>query len=98
MPSKLYDQAIQQLSNAGAGLRCNDLIQVLQSLGFTVDSRNSGGHKTYVSKALSDVSPFKTGNFNGGHGSNAEVKPFYVKNVLKLLRLYETELRELNKD
>ncbi len=38
------------------------------------------------------VTSFTSGGYTCGHGRNPEIKPVYVKKIVRLLRQYETEL------
>lgn len=89
------DQAIQELQAAGASLRCSKLKRTLESLGFEVRDGKKAGHKIVYHSGLT--------NFNGsaytcGHGRNPEVKPNYVRSMLKIIRNHEDALRQLLKE
>ena len=62
---------------------------MLASLGFGVRDGKKQGHKVFVHHG---VSSFTSGAYTCGHGRNPEIKPVYIKKVVKLLRQYESEL------
>ena len=62
---------------------------MLASLGFGVRDGKKQGHKIFVHHG---VSSFTSGAYTCGHGRNPEIKPVYIKKVVKLLRQYESEL------
>lgn len=95
MAGSSVEEAIQRLRSAGASMRASDLRALLLGLGFQVDDRNNGGHKTFVHPQLSQVSDFKTGNYNAGHGRDSEVLRVYLRNVLRVLELYRSDLEKI---
>ena len=84
-----YDAVLSRLRTAGAAIRCRELAAELRMLGFEVRDGKKSGHKVFVHHG---VPAFTTGNYTCGHGRNPEIKPAYVKKVLRLLKQYETEL------
>ena len=84
-----YKAALSRLRAAGATIRCRDLAAELQSLGFEVRDGRKPGHKVFVHHGVPN---FSAGSYTCGHGRNPEIKPVYVKKVLKLLKQYESEL------
>lgn len=88
--------AMRALENAGASMRCADLKRVLESIGFEVKDRKKPGHKVVYHAALSKMSEYSTTSYTCGHGKNPEVKPAYLKKLLRVIRRYEAELKELN--
>lgn len=89
MSARQLEQAIQQLTGAGASVRCRELAGLLEGLGFTVRDGKRGGHKVFVHAGLAD---FKSGGYNCDHGRDPEIKRPYIKKVLQILRHYEAEL------
>ena len=55
----------------------------------TVETSKQGGHKIYVHDGLPE---FKSASYNCGHGRNPEIKPAYIRNVLRILRQHEAEI------
>jgi len=84
-----FDGVVNRLRAAGATVRCRDLAEALESLGFEIRSGRKQGHKVFVHHGIPS---FTTGAYTCGHGRNPEIKPVYVKKVVSLLRQYETEL------
>jgi hypothetical protein len=80
---------LDDLEAAGANLRCNDLIGKLRLLGFEVRDGKKQGHKVFTHPGMPT---FTSRPFTCGHGRNPEIRPVYVRKVLKVLRDYETEL------
>jgi hypothetical protein len=94
MPESSYDAVLQELDQAskGTNLRCGDLINMLERLGFVVTRGHSGNHYTFYHPQIQE---FTGGNFNGGSGRNGQLLPVYVRSVRKVLRAWEDELRNL---
>jgi len=72
-------------------MRCSELCELLEALGFDVRAGKKSGHKIVTHRALDDFYSF---SFDCGHGRNPEVKPVYVRSALKLLRHYERPLKQ----
>ena len=85
----LFDGVVDRLRSAGASIRCQELAKMLASLRFEVRDGKKQGHKVFVHHG---VSSFTSGGYTCGHGRNPEIKPVYIKKVVKLLKQYETEL------
>lgn len=85
-----YDEIRNQLSSSGANLRCNDLQSLLEAAGFNV-RRGNGNHYVFTHDGIDG---FTSGSFNGGHGSNPQIKRPYVKKILKIFTDYEDGLRK----
>jgi hypothetical protein len=86
---ELFDEAVDRLRSASAAIRCQELADMLESLGFEVRDGKKQGHKVFVHHG---VTLFTSGGYTCGHGRNPEIKPVYVKKIVRLLRQYETEL------
>lgn len=86
---ELFDRVLDRLRSASAAIRCQELADVLESLGFEVRDGKKQGHKVFVHHG---VTSFTSGGYTCGHGRNPEIKPVYIKKVVKLLKQYETEL------
>lgn len=84
------DQAREQLKASKKTIRCHELEQLLESLGFEVRDGNGGGHKVFTHPNLTT---FHSGGFNCGHGKNPEIKPAYITRVLRVLAEHEDDLR-----
>lgn len=95
MPEYSYDAVLQELDHAaggGSNLRCKELIKMLEGLGFAVTRGKSGNHHTFSHPRIPG---FTGGNFNGGSGKNAQLLRPYVRNVRRVLKAWEDELRNL---
>lgn len=92
MSDSLYDAVCTELDQRVASMRCADLKKLLESLGFNVRDGRRGGHKICTHPALSSVSPFTTFSFDGGRNP---ILSSYVREVLKTLRIYESEIRQI---
>lgn len=86
---ELFDMVVERLRSAGAAIRCQELADMLACLGFEVRDGKKQGHKVFVHHG---VTSFTSGGYTCGHGRNPEIKPAYIKKVVKLLKQYETEL------
>jgi hypothetical protein len=83
------DEIIANLLQRKRSLRRSELEDALRSLGFSVRAGSSGGHRVFTHPKLS---AFYGSRFNGGHGQDAEILPVYVGQVIKVLRMYKSEL------
>ena len=90
-PENTYNKIVRELEAAGANLRCKDLVRALRSLGFDVRDGRKQGHKVITHPGIAD---FSADGFTCGHGTNPEIKPVYVKKMVKLMRSYEPDLTE----
>ncbi|NCC34811.1 MAG: type II toxin-antitoxin system HicA family toxin [Chloroflexia bacterium] len=95
MPSDRLTQAIQQLSDAEASLRCDEMRQLLTSLRFVVRDGKKPGHKIVTHPQLAG---FFSTSYTCGHGSNPETKPCYIKTIRKVLLRHEQALRNLEEE
>ncbi len=84
-----FDTVVGRLRSAGATIRCQELAKSLVLLGFEVRDGKKSGHKVFVHHGIAS---FTSGGYTCGHGHNPEIKPGYIKQVIKLLSQYETEL------
>jgi hypothetical protein len=87
-----YDHVRKEIEEAGASMRCNELISLLESLGFTVEGK--AGHKKFKHASLP---LFYGSNFNCGHGTNPQIKRCYIKSIGKTLDEFEDEIKEYMK-
>jgi len=72
-----------------AAMRCNDMIVMLERLGFTIRDGKKEGHKIVLHSGILN---FHATSFTCGHGRNPEIKSAYITNLLKVLRRYEAEI------
>lgn len=86
-----YKEVVNILSEARKSMRCTELTKQLVRLGFEVRDGGRGGHKLYFHDGLPE---FYSASFNCGHGKNPEIKPAYIRKVLKVLEQYKQELIE----
>ncbi len=84
-----FDTVVARLRSAGTTIRCEELAKLLRLLGFEVRDGKKAGHKVFVHHGIAS---FTSGGYTCGHGHNPEIKPVYIKQVIKLLSQYETEL------
>jgi len=70
-------------------MRCRDLVDILDGLGFEVRDGKKQGHKILFHAGIRG---FFSASFTCGHGRNPEIKPAYVRQVRKLLLRYESEI------
>lgn len=90
MTDRLYDLVIETLRTKKAAIRCSEVVNLLESLGFRVSSGKSPGHKVYTHPGLAE---FYSASFNCDHGKNPQIKSAYVTNILRVLNAHETALR-----
>lgn len=90
MAGSLYDQVVAELSYGRTNLRGDRATALLRSLGFEVKEGRLGGHRVFTHDGLAD---FHSSSFNAGHGKNPEIKPSYVRNILRVLKEHESALR-----
>ena len=91
MSESVYDAVLEGLRAAPAAQTCADVKKALWALGFEVQDRKRGNHKTYTHSYLARVARFYGADFDCGHGRT--LLPVYVRNIVKVLVKYETELR-----
>jgi hypothetical protein len=85
----LIQKTIEQLQQRKANLCCEEVKDLLGSLGFDVRDGKQGGHKIFTHLGLPS---FMSGSFNCGHGKNPEIKPAYIGKIIQVLRQYHDEL------
>lgn len=86
-----YDSLIASLETCGNNCTCSEVAAKLEAADFDVRVAGGPGHRVF---SHSKIKGFAGGNYNCGHGKNPKVSERYIKNVLKTLRLIESELRE----
>lgn len=64
---------------------------MLERLGFEVKDGKRGGHKLFFHDHLPS---FTSSSFNCGHGKNPEIKPAYIKKLIRTLREHESDLKK----
>lgn len=85
------DEAISTLTQKAKSTRCSELTGILRSLGFNVRDGKKGGHKVISHPGLLN---FLGSGFDAGHGSDREVKPPYIRNMIRMLKTHKQELGE----
>lgn len=80
-----------QLQTGKGSLRCDELIRLLESLGFSIKRRGNAQHYVYSHSAIPG---FHGANFACPHRRGAPVKRNYITSVLRVLSQYETELEK----
>lgn len=88
------DAAITLLSQRRNTLRKSELIDVLQSLGFSVRRGSNGNHHTYLHTGLAPER-FYGASFDGGHGADAQLRACYVDTARRVLSTYREALNAL---
>lgn len=86
---RIFQDIVDRLQSAPSSIRCRELAQYLETLGFEVRDGKKQGHKVFVHHG---VVTFSSGAYTCGHGSNPEIKPAYIKNVIRLLKQHEAGL------
>ena len=68
---------------------CKDVTGELTELGFDIKDGRKGGHKIFTHEGLPD---FISGSFDCGHGRNPEIKPAYIRNIIRTLETHSEDL------
>lgn len=84
--------AIRQLSAGGANTRCSDMNRILSGLGFRIENGSRGNHRTFHHD---EIDKFLGGNYDCGHGRDAQLKKRYVEQVAKVVIEFEDDLRTI---
>lgn len=87
------EEVLLILQQRKTSLCCEEVKNLLQSLGFIVRDGKRGGHKIFIHPNLTS---FFSGSFDCGHGKNPEIKPAYIKSIIKILTQYKDELNLLD--
>jgi hypothetical protein len=82
------DDSIERLHAQRAGMRCSEVVRLLEELGFIVKSLKSDGHKL---AKHSSISGFYF-NFTCGHGRNPQPKARYLDIIRRELESRRDEL------
>ncbi len=85
-----FEDAQARLRSAKGSIRCDEVVTILQSLGFIVEPGTKGKHHTYVHCAIEGIAS----NFACPHRGGDPVKNNYITKILSVLRLHENALRE----
>jgi hypothetical protein len=88
----IVDDAIALLEQKTNSLRRSELTQAMESVGFIVQKCKKGGHRKVKHPRLAGF--FGT-RFDGGHGTDDQVKACYVRNMITVLKLYKDDLERL---
>lgn len=86
--------ALSLLASKRNSMRCDELKELLEDLGFVTKQMKVPNHYTYTHAELQKVG-FTTGTFACEHGRNGRVKIGYISNVRRTLETYAEILREL---
>ena len=95
MSAKLYYDGVSKLRAHTGNLCCDELREILISIGFEVRDGRRGGHKIFTHDGLPS---FYSGSFNCGHGRNPEIKRAYISKIIRILENHEVELLEYLKE
>jgi len=87
----LFEAILQELESVRANARCRDIKGKLEKLGFEVRDGKRGGHKIFVHDGLPS---FMSSSFNCGHGKNPEIKPAYVRKIIRILKEHESDIKK----
>lgn len=88
----MVEQTIQILKQRKNNIRCSELQNFLDQLGFIVRHGKKGGHKVFIHPQLSN---FESGSFNCDHGKNPQIKSIYVRKIIDILEQHKDELAVL---
>ena len=87
----MFEAIIQELESVRANARCRDIKDKLEKLGFEVRDGKRGGHKIFFHD---DLPSFMSGSLNCGHGKNPEIKPVYVRKIVRILKEHESDIKK----
>ena len=79
------------LEDSGATVKCSELRLHLEELGYRIRDGKRAGHKIVTHSGLKD---FYSTSYNCGHGKNPQIKPGYIKNILKTIKFHEQALND----
>jgi hypothetical protein len=89
MDDTLVDQALKALEGAGGRMRCSELQELLEGLGFYFKKKKTANHKVYFHDHLPN---FPSASFNCEHGKDPPVKPSYVQRAKREITLHKEDL------
>jgi hypothetical protein len=81
---------VRQILINKTSIRCDEIGNLLKLLGFQVRDGRTGGHKVFLHPG---IPTFYSGSYNCGHGKNPSIKQAYIKNIIKILDAYRSELK-----
>lgn len=79
------------LEDSGTTIKCSELRAHLEEIGSKVRDGKRAGHKIVTHSGLKD---FYSTSYNCGHGKNPEIRPGYIKNILKTIKFHEKALSD----
>lgn len=82
---------LNTLRQKTANLRCKEVLQMLDLLGFKIRDGRRGGHKIVSHPRLEG---FIGTNFDCGHGANSQIKPVYIRKLIKIIDDWQVELEQ----
>lgn len=83
--------AVGDLTTRKASVRCNQMREILEGLGFTVREGSNGKHRIFTHQGLAR---FKSSSYDCGHGRDSFIKAPYVTKVVRVLDEYAIELTD----
>lgn len=89
MAKQNYAEVVERLRKSGSNIKCAEMRELLENLGFKVRDGRSGMHRTYSHPELKN---FFGGSYDCGH--KAKMLPIYPQNILKVLIEYKDELQK----
>ncbi len=88
-----YHDIVERLRRAKANIRCSELKEMLNALGFDVQDGRRGNHKIVKHPGLVN---FIGSDYDCGHGRDPLVKSGYIGNIIRVLENYEEPLKRLH--
>ena len=83
--------AVDVLVSRKASLRCEEVVALLEGLGFIVRDGKKQGHKVVTHPGLDD---FLSTSFSCGHGRNPTIKAAYAVSLRRVLTMHADALRD----
>jgi hypothetical protein len=92
MLSPSVRSSIGRLDPRGPGIRCNELVRLLEALGFVVRRGRKGNHRSVEHPYLPG---FRGTNFDCGHGRDPQVRRVYIRSLRRVIETHAEALSEL---
>ncbi|MGB7815849.1 MAG: type II toxin-antitoxin system HicA family toxin [Methylotenera sp.] len=91
-----FDKLFRELTDkaTSANVKCRDFTKLLGEFGFDIRHGKKGGHKIVTHP---HIHHWPGSDYNCGHSKGDDVKPAYIKNILKIVNQFEDELKEILK-
>lgn len=82
---------VGDLTARKANVRCSEMREILEGLGFTIREGSNGNHRIFTHRGLEE---FKSSSYDCGHGRDSLIKASYVVKVVRVLSENAIELND----